>query len=49
MIQGDLKQSALRDKISKTIKDVTLQEKFTERARLLADGDGDETKRSYMV
>jgi hypothetical protein len=44
MIQGDLKQSALRDKMSKTIKDVTLQEKFTERARLLADGDGDEQK-----
>ena len=40
MIQGDLKQSALRNKISKTIKDVTLQEKFTERAKLLADGDG---------
>jgi len=40
MIQGDLKQSALRNKMSKTIKDVTLQQKFTERAKLLADGDG---------
>jgi hypothetical protein len=44
MIQGDLKQSALRNKISKTIKDVTLQEKFTERAKLLADGDGGDNK-----
>ncbi len=44
MIQGDLKQSALRDKMSKTIKDVTLQEKFTERAKLLADGDGGDNK-----
>lgn len=32
MIQGDLKQSALRDKMAKTIKDVSLQEKFTKRA-----------------
>jgi len=44
MIQGDLKQSALRNKMSKTIKDVTLQEKFTERAKLLADGDGGDNK-----
>ena len=44
MIQGDLKQSALRDKMSKTIKDVTLQEKFTERAKLLADGNGGDDK-----
>lgn len=44
MIQGDLKQSALRDKMAKTIKDVSLQEKFTERAKLLADGDGGENK-----
>ena len=44
MIQGDLKQSALRDKMSKTIKDVTLQEKFTKRAELLANGDGGENK-----
>lgn len=44
MIQGDLKQSALRNKMSKTIKDVTLQQKFTERAKLLADGDGGDNK-----
>jgi hypothetical protein len=44
MIQGDLKQSALRNKMSKTIKDVTLQQKFTERAKLLADGDGGDDK-----
>ena len=43
MIQGDLKQSALRDKMAKTIKDVSLQEKFTKRAEFLANGD-DETK-----
>ena len=43
MIQGDLKQSALRDKMAKTIKDVSLQEKFTKRAEFLANGDG-ETK-----
>ena len=43
MIQGDLKQSALRNKMAKTIKDVSLQEKFTKRAEFLANGD-DETK-----
>ena len=44
MIQGDLKQSALRNQMAKKIKDVSLQEKFTERAKLLADGDGGENK-----
>ena len=44
MIQGDLRQSALRNQMAKKIKDVSLQEKFTERAKLLADGDGGENK-----
>ncbi len=43
MIQGDLKQSALRNQMAKKIKDVSLQEKFTKRAELLANGD-DENK-----
>ncbi len=42
MIQGDLKQSALRNKMAKTIKDVTLQEKFTNKAKLLANGDSED-------